>query len=267
MFRMVEHARAIKAKQRAERSVQSVERALELFEMVARADGEVGTRDLSEASGLPIATVHRLIQVLVKKGYARRNSDSRRYSLGHRAFELVFHIREEGAFRREAQPYLRELVALTSETANLATLEGNQITYVAQVEAPRMVRMFTAVGNRVPAHACAAGKALVAYLSEDRREAFLLRSPLTRYTANTITDRERLRHELSKIRNQGYALDEGEYEEGVRCVAVPLLNSQQAPVASLSVSGPSSRIPRERVDAWVPKMKVIARALIHALHS
>ncbi len=246
-------------------SVQSVDRTLTLFEMLIDIDGDLGMRELSERSGIPVATVHRLLGVLVKRGYVRRSASTRRYGVGSVALSLASRIRTQGGLRQQAQPYLRELVLLTSESANLGLLEGGMAVYVAQVEGPRMMRLFTEVGNRVPYHACATGKALVAFQAQDVREALLLQSQLTRHTSTTITDRERLRLELAKIASQGYALDEGEYEEGVRCVAVPVLDSRDQALAALSVSGPGGRVTRERLDAWIPRMKAAATQLAHAV--
>lgn len=246
-------------------SVQSVERTLDLFQMLVDAEGEVGMRDMSERTRIPVATVHRLLNVLVKRGYARRNSVTRRYGLGSTAMQLASHIHTHmGAWQR-AQPYLQQLVLLTNESANLGVLEGSHALYLVQVEAPRVMRLFTQVGNRVPFHACAVGKALAAFQTDEERDATLLQSPLTRYTATTITNREQLRVELEKIRQQGYALDEGEFEEAVHCVAVPVLDSRGRAVAALSVSGPSGRVTRARLDTWIPRMKSIARDMTYAL--
>ncbi len=245
--------------------MQSVDRTLTLFEMLIDMDGDVGMRELSERSGIPVATVHRLLGVLVKRGYARRSGVKRRYGVGSAAYALASRIRTPVGLRQQAQPYLRELVLLSSESANLGLLEGGMVVYVAQVEGPQMLRLFTEVGNRVPFHACASGKALVAFQAADVREALIMQSQLTRHTPTTINSRERLRNELDKVAAQGYALDEGEYEEGVRCVAVPVLDGREQAVAALSVSGPGGRVTRQRLDAWIPRMKTAAAGLAQAV--
>lgn len=247
-------------------SVQSVERTLDLFELLVNADGDLGMRELSEQSRFPVATVHRLLRVLVRRGYARQ-AGNRRYGLGPTALELVSRIRTQGGLRQLAQPYLRELVRLTNESANLGVLDGSQAIYLAQVEAPRMMRLFTEPGNRVPFHACAIGKALVAWLPDNQREATFAQAKLTRHTPATITEREQLRLELAKVRAQGYALDEGEYEEGVRCVSVPVFDARGYASAALSVSGPTGRVTREHLDVWIPRMKAMATDLSRAMAS
>jgi IclR family acetate operon transcriptional repressor len=246
-------------------TVQSVQRSLELFERLVAAEDELGLRELSEASGLPIGTVHRLLSVLVARGYVRQNPATRRYTVGFGALDLAERIRNRGGLAQQAQPFLRELVRLTGESANLAVLDGTQAVYLAQVAPPRIVRMFTEVGNRVPLYASGTGKVLLAHLPADQREALLVQLELKQFTPTTVTDREQLRIELDRIRQQGYARDHGEFEEGVQCVALPVRDASRQVVAALSVSGPSSRLTRERADAWLPQMKDMAMDFSHAL--
>ncbi len=246
-------------------TVQSVDRTLELFELLVESQDELGLRDLSEASSLPVGTVHRLLGVLVARGYVRQNPATRRYTIGFTALDLAERIRRRDGLAQQAGPFLRELVRLTGESANLAVLDGPQAVYLAQVVPPRMVRMFTEVGNRVPLYASGTGKVLLAHLPADQREALLTQLELKQFTPHTITDREQLRIELDRIHQQGYARDNGEIEEGVQCVALPVRDTAGRVVAALSVSGPSSRLTRERVDMWLPQMKEVAADFSHAL--
>jgi IclR family transcriptional regulator, acetate operon repressor len=246
-------------------TVQSVDRALELFELLVESEDELGLRDLAEASSLPVGTVHRLLGVLVARGYVRQNPATRRYTVGFTALDLAERIRRRDGLAQQAGPFLRELVRLTGESANLAVLDGSQAVYLAQVAPPRMVRMFTEVGNRVPLYASGTGKVLLAHLPADQREALLAQLELSQFTPHTITDREQLRIELDRICQQGYARDNGEIEEGVQCAALPVRDSAGRVVAALSVSGPSSRLTRERVDKWLPQMKEVAADFSNAL--
>jgi IclR family acetate operon transcriptional repressor len=246
-------------------TVQSVDRALELFELLVESEDELGLRDLAEASSLPVGTVHRLLGVLVARGYVRQNPATRRYTVGFTALDLAERIRRRDGLAQQAGPFLRELVRLTGESANLAVLDGSQAVYLAQVAPPRMVRMFTEVGNRVPLYASGTGKVLLAHLPADQREALLAQLELSQFTPHTLTDREPLRIELDRICQQGYARDNGEIEEGVQCAALPVRDSAGRVVAALSVSGPSSRLTRERVDKWLPQMKEVAADFSNAL--
>lgn len=223
--------------------VQSLARAFDLLELIADLGGEAGVTELAARSGLPPATIHRLVRTLVDLGYLRQ-TPSRSYTLGPRLIRLG-----ETASRligRWATPVLTELVERFAETANLAVLDADHAVYVAQVPSPHSVRMFTEVGRRVPLHCTGVGKALLAGLPDDRVETYLHGRTLEAVTPTTITDPARLRTELAAIRLRGYAIDEGERELGVRCVAAAVPGAPTA--TAVSVSGPLGRIP----DAAVP---------------
>ncbi|MPZ89432.1 MAG: helix-turn-helix domain-containing protein, partial [Nitriliruptorales bacterium] len=210
-----------------------------VLEALARSGGEQGISELARATGLPYATIHRLAATLVARGYLRQDPRSRKYVLGARLVKLGASAgRLLGTWVR---PYLQELVELTGETANVAVLEGGSVMYVDQVPAHRMVRMFTEVGNRVPAHSTAVGKVLLAHQPRPVVERILEHNGLPAATANTITDSERFLAELDRVTEQGYAVDMEEQEEGVCCLAVPIV-PLVGWVASMSVSGPVSRV-------------------------
>lgn len=249
----------------ARSGVQSVDRALDLFEQLVASDGELGMRDLSEASGLPVGTAHRLIGALVHRGYVRQNPATRRYAVGPTAIELAQRIRRLDDLPRRAEPFLRTLVQLTGESANLAALDGTQAVYLAHLAPPRTVRMFTEVGTRAPLYATGTGKVLLADLDGSRLDALLNRIELRPYTSTTITDRARLLDELHAIEAQGYAHDDGELEDGVRCIAVPVRDGTKRVIAALSISGPNGRLTRERADAWLPRVQEVGRELSRTL--
>lgn len=224
--------------------VQSLARAFGLLELIADVGGEAGVTELSARSGLPLATIHRLLRTLHDLGYLHQ-TPSRSYTLGPRLIRLG----ESASLRigSWAAPVLADLVERFQETANLAVLDVDHAVYVAQVPSPHSVRMFIEVGARVPLYCTGVGKALLAQLPDDRVEAYLAGSALLAVTPVTITDPERLRAELATIRERGYAVDDGEREVGVRCVAAAVLG---APTASaLSVSGPQGRVGDDKVRA------------------
>jgi DNA-binding IclR family transcriptional regulator len=246
-------------------TVQSVERTLLLFELLAEAEGDVGVRELSEASGLAAGTVHRLLGVLQARGYVRQDSASRRYTVGFAAMELATKIGRRGGLRLRAQPYLRSLMQRLNETTNLAVRDGLEAVYVASEHAPRIMRSFTEIGNRVPLHATGIGKVLLAYMPRDQRDATIEKLEMVRYAPETITDRERFRAVVGTVRQLGYALDNGEYEEGVRCIAVPVRDSSGHVIAAMSVSGHSGRLTDDRLDDVVGEVRRAGDALSAAL--
>jgi IclR family transcriptional regulator, acetate operon repressor len=244
--------------------VQSVERALDVLEALAQSDGALGLTGLIDATKLPLATVHRLLATLAGRGYIRQDPDSRKYLLG----PSVLKLREPYTrlFGIWAQPHLAELSEISQESANLAVLDGNYVVYIAQVAAPRRLRMFTQVGNRVLPHSSAVGKVLLAFSPREEAERVIRRTGLPHRTDNTITDWDRFFSELDQVARQGYAVDAGEEEEAVRCLAVPVFVVGQ-PVAALSVSGPAARLETLKQDHLLADMTRIAAALSASLRA
>ncbi|MGW0227989.1 IclR family transcriptional regulator [Actinopolymorpha singaporensis] len=236
--------------------VQSVERSLELLELLADAGGDVTLSQLAASSGLPAPTIHRLLRTLAAGGYVRQE-ESRRYALGPRLIRLG-----EAANRMLgtwARPHLRSLMKALGETANLALLDGDEAVYVAQVQSEHAMRIFTEVGRHVSLHATGVGKALLALKTDEEVRAILDRTGMPARTPRTITRRRRFFEELATIRKRGYAIDDGEQEVGVRCVALTVPGTP-TPTA-LSVSGPEARITDDVVAGAVPLLRQAASDL------
>ncbi len=156
-----------------------------------------------------------------------------------------------------AQPYLEKMVALSGETANLAVLEGDFVVYVAQAASPRRLRMFAEVGRRVLPHSTAVGKVLLAERAD--AAAILARTGLPRRTEHTITSIDAMLAELERVREQGYAMDFGEEELGVHCLAVPVRDDGRI-IAGMSISGPVDRIEALDREELAEGMRAIATA-------
>jgi IclR family acetate operon transcriptional repressor len=241
-------------------AVRSLERAFELLEHLADAGGEMALSELTEASGLPMPTIYRLMRTLVNRGYVRQEP-SKRYALGPRLIRLG-----EGASRllgTWARPTLARLVDEVGETANMAVLEGDEVVYVAQAPSRHSMRMFTEVGRRVQPHCTGVGKALLSLLPEPTVRGILARTGMAAQTPRTITDADALVAELARIRERGYAVDDEEQEIGVRCVAVPLPGAPT--LTAISVSGPSARLTAEAVTDIVPVMRAAAERFTREL--
>jgi len=240
--------------------VQSIERAFALLELMADAGGMMGLSGLAAASGLPLPTIHRLVRTLVTLGYVRQQP-SREYALGPRLIRLG-----DAASRLIgvwARPHLARLVAELGESANLALLDGSEVVYVAQVPGRHSMRMFTEVGRRVSPHCTAVGKALLARMDDTEVADVLSRTDLVAHTPHTITNPAAYLRELGRVRERGYAIDEGELELGVRCVAVALAGGPAR--AALSVSGPTTRMTDELVDRAAPYLLAAAAELVAEL--
>lgn len=252
------------ARGRERRSVQSVERALDLLEGLAGADGETSITALAARTGLHVSTAHRILATLLRRGYVRQNPDTSRYYAGAKLAALTEGRSRFGELRLRARGLLRTLAETTRETANLSVLDDNAAVYLETAPGPQMVRLFTTVGNRVPLHATGAGKALLAWLPAPRRETILETIELRQHTAHTISDTGALRRALEEIRERGYAVDDEEFDDGVRCVAVAV-GPIGAPLAALSVSGPANRLGRPRLGELAPVLRRAAQELADGL--
>ncbi len=236
--------------------VQSLGRAFQILEKMADAGGTVGLSQLASEAGLPLPTIHRLVRTLVDLGYVRQEV-SRQYTLGPKLIRLG--ETSSRMLRSWAQPYLTELVDALGESANLAMLDHDEIVYVGQVPSRHSMRMFTEVGRRVQPHCTAVGKAILALEPEGDVRSLLRRTGMPVHTSHTITDPEVFVAELSRVRAQGYAVDDGEQEVGVRCVAIAVPDAP-APIA-ISVSGPTARMTTDIVATAAPLLVEAGRRL------
>jgi IclR family transcriptional regulator, acetate operon repressor len=240
-------------------AVQSVSRAFEVLETLAE-HGPLTLSRLATESGLPLSTVHRLVGSLVSLGYVRLGAD-KRYVLAPR----LIHLGERSArmLARWAVPHLAELVDELGETANLATLDDDHVVYVAQVPSRHSMRMFTEVGRHVLPHCTAVGKALLAELPRVEVASRVRRTGLPARTDRTLTTQDDLETALDRVRSRGYAVDDGEQEVGVRCVAVVVPDSV-LPLA-MSVSGPATRLTDDVVARAVPALRTATQRLAEDL--
>lgn len=239
--------------------VQSVDRVFHLLEQLADGGGALSLSELAQRTGLPMPTIHRLLRSLVNQGYVRQES-SKRYALGPRLIRLGESAnRMLGAW---ATPYLAGLVARYGETTNMAMLEGDACVYVAQVPSSQSMRMFTEVGRVVMLHSTGVGKAILSTMSDQEVLAILTRTGMPACTEQTITTPEAMLEVLRETRDNGYAIDDGEQELGVRCVAVPIPDLPFK--AAVSVSGPSSRVSVDDVPRIAPYLQTAAAEISEA---
>ncbi len=245
--------------------VQVIERALSLLEHLALIGTWVGVSELSQATGQPVGTVHRLLMTLLARGYVARDERTRRYTIGPACHFLTARPRFISDWKTLTTPLLQQLAELSGETANLAVLDRDCAVYVAQAQSGRLVRMFAEIGKRIPLHATSCGKVLLAYQPEMVSAFLIEQMDLRGFTSTTITDVRCLREELKLVRLRGYAIDFEEQEEGVCCLAVPVLDAAERIQAALSISGPSNRLSRERLICNVSHLKQTSAAITGAL--
>lgn len=221
--------------------IQSLARGLKILELMAASADSVGITELADELGIDKSSVSRLVQTLANHGYAEQDPQNRRYRLGPQIVRLSRNLLTRMPLRDEAKPFLRSLVDRTGECAHLAILAQNQALYIDQVESPSSLRVTTGVGTLGPLHCTALGKSLLAFGTA------VFPEQLPAFTLRTITDSDTLRHHLEQTRRQGYAVDDEEYELGVRCVAAPVYDYRGKVVGAIGISGPAGRMSLDRV--------------------
>lgn len=229
-------------------TVKSVDRALEVLNILQSEPQGIGVTRLSEKLGVSKSTAHRLLMSLLNKNFVHQDAENQRYYLGLRLMELGQTVTDQLDIRQLASPFLHRLVGETGETAHLVIRDKSEIVYIDKIENSTTIRMFSNIGKRAPMHCTGVGKAILAFLPEERIHWVIDQRGLPRFTDTTITDREELLAHLKEIRSRGYSIDDEEHEEGIKCAAAPILNSRGEVVAGISVAGPIMRVNDNNID-------------------
>ncbi|WP_324668807.1 IclR family transcriptional regulator [Geochorda subterranea] len=240
-------------------SVHAVERAVQLLDALAQS--EAGISELARATGLHKATVHRLIRTLRRLGLVELSPDSTRYRLGLRLLELGGRVLARLDLRDVARPYLIELRDRTRLTVHMAVLDGTEVVYIDKLDSPANLRMASFVGTRSPAYCTALGKAILSALAPEQTRAILARSCFVARTRNTLTTPEALLEELAATRARGYAIDDMENEDGIRCVGAPVYRHTGQVAAAISCSGPVFSVTPGEVESLGRLVADVARAI------
>ncbi len=247
--------------------VKSLLRALSLIDLLSSSPNGESLGELAHAAHLPPSTVHRLLQSLAQMGYIIQDPATNRYALGEKLILLGRRAEQQRDVRTIARPYLESLARATNETVSLTTVVDNSVVQLDHVDSPNMLKVTWDSGQRFPIHASASGKVFLAFLPEAERQRILKAIDLRPYTRRTIVDRKNTGFELRAISSRGYALDDAEREEGVRCVAAPIFDSTGLVVAAVSLSGPSLRLSLARLDELAAQVVQTAQAISTCLGS
>jgi IclR family KDG regulon transcriptional repressor len=245
---------------RSPNGTSSLAKGLGLIDLFSLERPGLTLAELVASSGVPRATVHRLLSILRALGYVDYDSATRQFRLGYKLLERGYLVSEQIDLRRIARPHMERLRDETRETVSLQIVDGDEGVYIEKLEPLEGFRLWTRVGMRRPLHAGCSMKVLLAHLAPERIQQILERG-LPRLTGLTITDPQELRRDLAAIRAQGYSATFGESHEGVHGVAAPIRDHTGRVVASLSVLGPSVRIPRARIPELVGKVTETAHQI------
>jgi DNA-binding IclR family transcriptional regulator len=249
----------ITKKNASEYIIHSVSHALDILDSFLGEDSEQGVTCLSSKLGLPKNNIFRLLSTLQCRGYVDQNENTGNYRLGMKTFELGQAFLRRMGLVNQAHSILDHLVTQTSETAYLSLYEDGEAIYVDMVETKHPVRIIPMIGKRVPVHCTAVGKVQLAYKSQEEKKRIIIEKGLKAFTPNTITDEEAFLSHLEEVAQNGYALDNEEFEEEVRCVACPIWDYTNNVVAGVTISGPTLRMSEERIkETLVPILKQAA---------
>jgi IclR family acetate operon transcriptional repressor len=241
--------------------VRSLTRALTMLRHLAESGDGMSLTELSEAASLPPSTTHRLLTTLESERFVRPDPQGGLWRIGVAAFFVGTAFARSRDKLSVARPYLRRLMETSGETANLFVESDGEAICIGQIESRHAMRAITGVGGRVLLHSSGAGKVLLAHMENARLQRLLATMDLPRETPRTITDRGRLEAALDETRILGYAIDDEEHALGLRCVAAPLFDELGRTVAAVSISGPSARIPVERLPILG---RMVAQATLEA---
>jgi len=237
----------------------AVERALAMLEAVAQEPEGLSNADISRKLQIPKSSASYILRTLETQGYLNRDADSGKYRVGLKILSLSRGALSGIDVREVALPIMRHLVEKTGLTCHLAILDGADAVYIEKVEPPGFIRMDTWVGRRMRVHATSVGKALVAYIPQERLEKIVSERTMEKRTPKTITTIPRFLKELEKVRTQGHAVDDEENNLGARCVGAPVFNQQGAIEASVGLSGTTNQVNAHTMPRILEAFKDAAR--------
>lgn len=242
------------------RGTQVVDRVFDIIDAFIHVGPELSVTDVSRRVGLKYSTAHRLLEAMARRGILDRDPETRRYRIGLQLRQVALASIGQVDLLDHARPFLEELTKATGETSHLAVFDDGMALYVDKVESQRMLSRPSHVGRRLPTYCTGVGKAMLASLPAEVVDA-VLSGDLQQFTANTITDPARLRAEMATIRQQGYAVDNEEIEEGLVCVAAAIRDRDGRVIAGISIGGPASRVRKRGVEIVAREVTQSARAI------
>lgn len=250
----------VPAQESGAEGLKSLRKAIRVLECFSLQEPRLPLTDIARKVGLPLSTAHRILTTLRTVGIVEQEGDRDLYRLGLKLLELGSMVLANLEVHREALPCIEELVRETGETVHLGVFDGSQVVSIEKMDSPHGLASNITIGKGAPAYCTGVGKALLAHQPDSAVE-HICRLGLAKHTRQTITDPQRLRRELAQVRAQGYAVDNMEHQPDVRCVAVPIRDHSGRVVASLSVSGPATRIPKDRISTLAVRVREVAAKL------
>ncbi len=245
--------------------IQSLERAFGILEEVARHDDGISLVEIGRTLDIHTSTAHHLCKTLTALGYLRQAEKGKRYRLGRAVFALASACADEVELADAARPFLAELSKKTGESAHFAVWAGDQVLILEKASSASAFQMNERAGMLRPAHCTAIGKALLSGLDDAVLDRQIEGMTLTPYSPNTITDKHKLRQEIERIRDEGVAYDDSEYNEEARCIAAPVRDYRGRVVGAIGFSGPVWRVSLGDLSSYSRLTLDMARELSRVL--
>lgn len=244
----------------------SLARGLEVIQAFTPQRRVMSISQISQKTGIPRAAVRRCLYTLGKLGFVYAE-DGKNFELRPRILALGHAYLASTPLARATQPVLKHLSEMLNESCSIATLDGDDILYIARASSSRIMTIDLDIGSRLPAWSTSMGRVLLSHLSEDKLNDMLGRITMIRYTSQTVDSVPALRAELKKVRQQGYALNDQELEMGLRSIAVPLMNSQGQVQAALNVGVHAGQVTADELrNRVLPELQKAAQELSMLLH-
>jgi len=246
-------------------ALQSADRLFCIMELLSFHPRGLSLAQICKDTDLPKATASRMLSALVTHGYVAQDTENRKYRLTMRMFQVGSRVADSNGILQAARPYLDDLARRTGETIHMVTRMDNEVLYLYKEDGGAgYVRMASHVGLRNPMYCTGVGKSILAYLPEKELRRVWASSRIIAHTSNTIVQLESMLEEAARIRSRGYALDMEEHEEGVRCIAAPILDVNGDPIAAISLSAPAARLDDAKVAQLIPWVLETAKKIAKA---
>ncbi len=245
-------------------TVQALDRGLQLLVIVAK-ESKTTLTELALRVGMPASTAHRLLVTLQKRGFVDFDETTQEWMIGVEAFRVGSGFLKRVNLIEASREIMHRLMSETGETANLAIADSGDVVFVNQVETHHPIRAFFRPGTRSPMHASGAGKALLAQISREDVEAILQQKGLPEFTHKTLTKPDLLFADLETTRTRGWAYDDEERYEGMRCIAAPVFSAYGDAVAGISVSGPTVRFTEQNIPEFCSAVRRAASDLTEGI--
>lgn len=236
------------------RGVQSVNRAINILQVLASESSGLGIVDIGKRIGLPVSSVHRIITTLVDRQVVSQDIHTGHYKVGVGSFEIGSAFLRQVRIGEVARTRMEELSRVTRETVNLALRDGNHATYVDQVQSDRELQVMPRPGARLPLYCTGVGKVFLAGLQTDERLRLLSSIDLKPRTVHTQTSVAQIIEEITRIQASGFAVNDQELHLGVRCVAAPIINHEGITCAAISVTGSPTHLFGDHLELVISKL-------------